>query len=275
MKQALIILFLSLTIITNAQNIVDTTKVWSELRTSSSSLSTIFVKFGGDTTFNSHTYKRVYYTNDPDQINWTQLSFIREEGQKVYRVYGGHYMYDALVYDFSLNEGDQVTVNTEFTLTVDSVDHVEIGSELRKRLFMCHSPEFNFGEIWIEGIGSNAGVLYSGTYGYPDFDNKLLCVKKNDTLLYQNPLYNSCYIISDIEENSLNSKKVMVYPNPASNKLNIEVDNFIKAELLDVNGKLIKTENDKNINLQGCSKGIYFVRVITKSGVYAEKIVKQ
>ena len=53
-------------------------------------------------------------------------------------------------------------------------------------------------EYWIHGIGSMSGVLNSGTavFGGLCGSATLLCEHEWDTLIYQNPDYGSCYIIT-------------------------------------------------------------------------------
>jgi hypothetical protein len=78
-----------------------------------------------------------------------------------------------------------------------------------------------------------------------------------------------------------------VYPNPASNQANIEIDQVsnqsnIEIVLMDLSGRTIKpiysgnlssSQNKWVVELNDLSNGIYFVRFKTSEGVFAEKIV--
>jgi hypothetical protein len=80
-------------------------------------------------------------------------------------------------------------------LICDSIDALNIDGSLKKRLYL-HSPGFAGSDIWIEGIGSKFGLFYSGFNGSSmgGGASDLLCCSKNDTVIFMNPTYNSCYI---------------------------------------------------------------------------------
>jgi hypothetical protein len=68
-----------------------------------------------------------------------------------------------------------------------------------------------------------------------------------------------------------------VYPNPASNTLNIKSnENPTKVEILDLNGRLVLTSGmEKQINISEISSGLYTVRVHLKGNVVTEKFIKE
>jgi hypothetical protein len=91
-------------------------------------------------------------------------------------------------------------------------------------------------------------------------------------------------IVTAVEENLEDVVKVTLYPNPASDIVNIKLgsplDGEVKLFLLDSRGKLIKTDFmeetavEKEINLQDLPAGLYLLKM-TKgklSNVY--KVVK-
>ncbi|WP_313804389.1 S8 family serine peptidase [Flavobacterium sp.] len=76
--------------------------------------------------------------------------------------------------------------------------------------------------------------------------------------------------------------KVSVYPNPASDILNIEGGDavFVKYELHDVQGRLIKSEKLSNqsnftIDTSSLTQGVYLLNLISEKGNHLEKIVKK
>ncbi len=84
---------------------------------------------------------------------------------------------------------------------------------------------------------------------------------------------------SATEDNLLNSTQILIYPNPATDHLNIQGQ---YVEILDVSiynhiGQLVKKEIvsgfTKTINIFGLQSGIYFVDVNCTSGVYRAKII--
>jgi hypothetical protein len=70
-----------------------------------------------------------------------------------------------------------------------------------------------------------------------------------------------------------------VYPNPASNKINIESTGTAQIQLLDISGKLIsnrKIQGNAQIDVSGLNTGIYFVKIINESGVESvSKFIKE
>lgn len=71
---------------------------------------------------------------------------------------------------------------------------------------------------------------------------------------------------------------IRVYPNPATNQINIESEEMIRsAELFTIDGKIIKKVNPNsktlNIRLVGLNAGMYFLRVQTEGRIFTEKIV--
>ncbi|WP_162127788.1 T9SS type A sorting domain-containing protein [Flavobacterium phycosphaerae] len=72
--------------------------------------------------------------------------------------------------------------------------------------------------------------------------------------------------------------KVLVYPNPVKNILNIDTeDNINSTEIFDVNGRLLETilSNEKKINVSSLSKGVYLIKAHTDKKVITAKIIKE
>ena len=82
-------------------------------------------------------------------------------------------------------------------------------------------------------------------------------------------------------ENHLASS-VKLYPNPASEYVDIRIDGDVTVtmmEVYDVYGKLINTvdvvENPTRLNVNGLANGMYFVRVTTEEGVVTKSFLKK
>ncbi len=80
------------------------------------------------------------------------------------------------------------------------------------------------------------------------------------------------------------SKKLLtVYPNPVSDRLNINLTGYegvSSINLIDVNGRTVASQRTAQVNSQmdisRLSKGIYLVKVVTAGGeVLNTKVVKQ
>ena len=71
--------------------------------------------------------------------------------------------------------------------------------------------------------------------------------------------------------------KFDVYPNPAKDKAVIEAQsNIQQVTLMGIKGEMLEdrmtNSNKVELNLEGYSKGIYVVRIVTEDGVATQKI---
>jgi hypothetical protein len=256
---------------------VDTTKVWNilEIDVAPTSKVTSIIKFSGDTIWNEINYRKVFQSVDSLQTNWTLYGMIREDTTcKVYFKFLADTS-DRLLYDFNAEVGDSLYIPTQINeyppLIVDSIDILFLSDTPRKRYFL-HRGGKNKGmnEIWIEGIGSLYGVIYSGYAGSSGKILELLCFYENDTLIYQNPDYESCFITTYADKNPFSNIKVKIYPNPVTNKFILEVENIHVMngviEIFDLGGKnILKINlNKKNqvvLYKNNLSPGLYFYRL--------------
>jgi len=121
-----------------------------------------------------------------------------------------------------------------------------------------------------KSVTNNVFRAYKYSADYSAFDGKILTPGLPIEL---NPDLTQCAILSvaDVDFNELS-----LYPNPVENSLNIVSDDEVeKVEIYDVQGRKINVENmKKNINFTTYSKGIYFLKVFTHSGVSTKKVIK-
>jgi hypothetical protein len=76
-----------------------------------------------------------------------------------------------------------------------------------------------------------------------------------------------------------------MYPNPASNgEVELDLTNYLNSDLeiqmMDFSGKLLINKAESNLqnpryrmNTQNVSNGLYFVRVVTESGISIKKLI--
>jgi hypothetical protein len=91
-------------------------------------------------------------------------------------------------------------------------------------------------------------------------------------------------VITTVEENFINPVRITVYPNPASELLNVGFDAVTDSEvslyLLNSQGSLVKTIQvgsgtlNKQINMQDLPSGIYYLRLVKGKLVNVYKVVK-
>lgn len=239
---------------------------------------TVIDRLYGDTIINNVQYKIVketfYNTGNP----YTR-KLLREEDGKVWKSDNG--ITEILLYDFTANVGDTLRygdfANEEY-LILDSISIEQIGGVNRKKFWL--GLESNWMgeyaiETWIEGIGSDQGLLYSGWYIVCGGYYRALCYHQNEELIWQNPEYDACSIDA-VEE--VNKTEMTIYPNPTSDMVVIE---GIKAEEIDIyniNGQLVNNVQGTNeVSVVGLPEGIYLLRVkaINKEVYNAQFVVRR
>lgn len=103
------------------------------------------------------------------------------------------------------------------------------------------------------------------------------------TKTWDHPIYNSTFYYSELNTTSVNSlelKWAEIYPNPASEHINIHftgIDNQVKFELFDLQGRKVISENVLNegkLDVQRLIKGVYFYNIITNENRQSGKFIK-
>ncbi len=197
----------------SSYQIVDTSKTWNTIRIGYITWGVAVC--GGTTTTRfrdisipGDQYLDVLECDDSLQLEWDYEGLIREDtlNKKIY--YNRFGETEGLIYDFSLDVGDTVFVDNQYLnynevvrLVVDSIDVADIYGVMRNRFFLSGldlsvKDPYYPDEIWIEGIGSNYGIMQSGLGGIAMGGGtvKLLCASQNDNTIYVDTFFNECYI---------------------------------------------------------------------------------
>jgi hypothetical protein len=282
------LLFILIANFSSSQILVDTVNKWNTKinRLPSWTVITESIKFEQDTAIDSKTYKKVWRSTDEFQEIWLPYGFIRETPEKkiYYRTDTSYQEY--LLYDFELSVNDTIFstainsyANSWHLITipfiVSSIDSMLIGNEYKKQIHLYSIPANEITDQWIEGMGSMHGILHwnAGLIGGDYYE--LLCFYENDTLKYQNPAFDTCYIVyTNIEENPY-SIDISVYPNPVTNISTLTIKGNIKneklkLEIFNITGEIIISERIENkflINRDEFNTGIYFFKVFNESGM--------
>ena len=224
----------------------------------------------GDTLIEDVRYVKLMKTRDGDEPRL--FSLLKEADGKVWARYFFNDPRELLLYDFTANVVDVLIVGYPWNhYVVDSISTEHIGGFDRKKLWLVTYDNLgnpHLRETWMEGIGSNLGLPWSGWgVGVSDFFSCLLCFHQKGELVWQNPEYNTCtYPYDAVEENK--DSEISIYPNPGNNTLNIctTLQNAC-VEVYDMNGRLVYsqeiTENTTAINAKNWSDGIYLWKVIS------------
>ena len=258
-----------------AQSFIDTTKIWSIVSMDTGggpyqgNLTTSQFKFDGDTIINLETYHILHSSFDANPQNWRANSFWKEKNDSVFQ-FNTTIESEELIYDFTLNENDSFHVDEFLTLKVDSVRSKEWGGRLRKHWYfhdLSGNPISN--TVWIEGVGNTNNFTISSDIYIVGAISWLLCFTENDELVYQNPEYNSCYVVTSVPTFKKEPELVEVYSasenlvtvNPLTGNLGI-------IQIYNITGNQIIQEEIELEKRQIClpSTGAYIYRFIAKTG---------
>ncbi len=282
-------IFLSIFLITNSQEIVNPSKLWSSMEEHcqpwGSTYSTDYLRFESDTIIDDYTYKHVWISEDEDHEEWNFYgAFIREENNRVY--YRQMFGEEGLIYDFNLELGDSVLIDNPravgaiwlFLAEVDSVETVE-GMKERWRLI---SNEYPNSEYWIRGVGSRTGVLNSssGIFGGLCGLYTLLCQKEDGELIYVNPEYQSCYLYTTgrDEGEKINDPIRLKYDKFQKSVTVIFSGNSEKEIILSnitghTKSSISNSLESTTLSLLNNPAGIYIITVLQDGNRYSKKFI--
>lgn len=141
-------------------------------------------------------------------------------------------------------------------------------------------------------ISDIGGDGLSGNYGFYDGQDEVVFGRNGKSLMSW-----SCYLnvtnagdgtyeqmatavnppqsTMGIAERSMASVDCRVWPSPATDVLNVEVEGLQKVELMDFTGRVVMEENGGRLSTAALPAGIYIVRATTDCGVATAKIVKK
>ncbi|MCR5822413.1 MAG: choice-of-anchor J domain-containing protein [Bacteroidales bacterium] len=74
---------------------------------------------------------------------------------------------------------------------------------------------------------------------------------------------------------SVGSVSVSIFPNPATTTVSVKAEGLRQVEMLDINGRVVLTSTDSDIDISALASGVYMVRTITNDGVAVNRIVKK
>ena len=278
-----------------------------------------------DTVIDSLTYKIVMEERDLNP-NYCTFGYIREDTslRKIFFLDNAGNP-EILLYDFSLQLGDTFPVNflspgyiyQSGNFILDSV--VPFSAEFgTTRLFCLNNHQFNsYTLYWAEGIGCllNAFYPYSSNQNgsgwqfwqcryYPvDSDEYLTCFDHAqkvyfDSCKYTAALADFCFQVTDscnywnicgsIEESTLNAT-IDVFPNPASECLNITLHSDEKCEIkftiFDVNGNIVTDvlpgfhytggQRELSLDISSLTAGPYFLQCSCGDKAVSQSFIKQ
>ena len=143
---------------------------------------------------------------------------------------------------------------------------------------------FSYLEGELNGITENELVLelqsdddswisYTGTV---DEVNNTVSYTFNDPVSFKAVTASSADATLTIEDIHPLDSRISVYPNPTANRIYIQGENILQAELFDLRGRKVKTTNQKQIDLSDMGSGSFILKVTTNKNISKSfKIIKQ
>ena len=257
-------------------------------------------KYGlfGDTVINNMNYHKLY-ENDYDSIMKINnpdnyyIGALREMDKKIYYLIKDSIL-ENIIYDFNIHKiNDTVIIsNHRFKFICQKIDSILINNKYRKMYYMDAGFLYMGSSYsgWIEGIGSDGGLLFPFLGGNTEFTtSNLLCFHQNNTLIY-NDLRGTCYTKGEYPDNVVDltilNCKVVIYPNPANSLLvvsysllektnvSLNIYDLLGNQVLSlVNQEQWKGENKIEFNTEKLNNGIYFCKMQAGNSLMTKKIV--
>jgi len=228
-------------------------------------METEVLKLGEKVIKNELTYTSVLKTSDSTLTTWDKIGYLREIDRKVYYRPVSKDS-DYLLYDFNLGLSSEIYIinplygEESIRLTVNRIDSVYFGTEKRKRMFFSEDKK----EIWIEGIGSLKGLIYSGILIDGGF-KEISCFLENGNVIYKNPKYEGCFCIRDIDKISEIDNDLFLYPNPVNGIVCLRGMINVIFQLFDLSGlQIMKCEiknNNFNIDVSMLQSGVFLYNI--------------
>ncbi|MCC5917474.1 MAG: T9SS type A sorting domain-containing protein [Cryomorphaceae bacterium] len=252
----------------------------------------------GDSIIDGHLYKKVINV----WASMDSLLLLREDtaARQVYFLLDS---IEYILYDFSLELGDSVTIYTTlpgngdlnfspFQTTVSLVDTiVDLNNIHRKRLWLNTQTASSFliAGPWIEGIGGETGFVPISNNISINLTPNLLCAWNDGVQIYANDNYDSCYYrLVSVETFSKDISNLKTYPNPTKDFINVSVTvENVKPHTVvirDLQGKILReqpllnngTEQMAGLELQALPNGMYLLEIRSDGRVEATaKVIKE
>lgn len=220
----------------------------------------------GDSIIDGVIYKKHWSQNEGFPAY--QYGMLREdvENQRVYVNFGSG---DQLLFDFTLEEGEQAEVygvGMMHTITVTEVGTEMVGGEERKKITYTESE--GWGGYWIEGIGSNHGIMDAALGFVMDFYPVVNCFYQGNDLAWSNPENTDVECSAFLSTEEFEIENANVYPNPASDFVRFgfpssSLNKVYQVVLFDIAGRrtFVQSSSQNQINLKDISTGIYTAQI--------------
>jgi hypothetical protein len=116
-------------------------------------------------------------------------------------------------------------------------------------------------------------TTYDGTV---DEVNNTVSYTFNDPVSFKAVTASSADATLTVEDIYPLDARISVYPNPTANRVYIQGENILQAELFDLRGRKVKATNQEQIDLSDMGRGTFILKVTTdNNNTKSFKIIKQ
>ena len=115
-------------------------------------------------------------------------------------------------------------------------------------------------------------TTYGGTV---DEVNNTVSYTFNDPVSFKAVTASSADATLTVEDIYPLDSRISVYPNPTANRIYIQGENVLQAELFDLRGRKVRSSNQSQIDMSNLSSGNYILQVKTRNKTQSFKIIKQ
>ncbi|MBN1184259.1 MAG: T9SS type A sorting domain-containing protein [Bacteroidales bacterium] len=258
------------------------TTVWFQAREAIDRIDNIQLSTVGDTVINDLDYKKIF---GDDHIQYLNL-YLRED-TLTGKVWIRDNESELLIMDLSLQKEDTfkiITNQLDSNAIVDTVYFINDKKiiELDYILYLDDKME---NLKFIEGVGSNAGLIYQLRSLDDNFENAqfLLCLYKDGILVYSDDLFNNeCYYNNTYIESNPILNELKVFPNPFLNQLTVRIPlaSLSIISIFDTLGRTVYQAHtskvgETELNLSYLASGVYLLYLENNNVSYISKIIKQ
>lgn len=156
--------------------------------------------------------------------------------------------------------------------------YTEMTNDHANTIRYFQSTNFNMAYVALTDMRYNISTNWNGSM-YPRLGFSKTYDIDQYYFMYKISSNNAGIVTVGLNDVSANSATT-VSPNPATDMINVTLNNVNSLKLVDINGRVVYSENVNNknnttINMSNLAKGIYSLQVITSTGVETKKVVKQ
>jgi hypothetical protein len=243
---------------------------------------TIFQKDTTTYSLAGHPYRKFEQIADTfyntAQLQSAAYLFDDSTNQRIYAYTLGN---EILLYDFSKNVGDTIrnlycAPGSTTAAVVDSINIQNFHGINRQVFYLSDTASSPQQSVWIEGIGSEDGLLKNVRWCQPpDPVHELICVHQQQTQLYGS----TCdFIFLSVDDPESYWQQWQVKQNPVRDgEIHLSYPEHAEFEfsLTDTQGKILLRGKEKSIPVHHLPDGLYFLQIRHAERQHSFKVILQ